>query len=108
MVIAGGMTLSEKTRAFFPDPLVGGPRKKIPTSGKPEIGAQFGLWIFSYAIFKTLPRVMLSQPTISRVLVRRREHDPVASSALRHARVHRQFANVARPSFDRVQVTKRL
>jgi hypothetical protein len=33
----------------------------LPTrrrSGKPEIGAHFRLWIFSYAVFGSPPRVM--------------------------------------------------
>jgi hypothetical protein len=37
---------------------VGSPdlRIKKPISGRPEIGAQFQLWIFSYHIFGVLPK----------------------------------------------------
>jgi hypothetical protein len=31
-------------------------RIKKPISGRPEIGAQFQLWIFSYHIFGVLPK----------------------------------------------------
>jgi hypothetical protein len=62
--------LREK-RLDLPTLAVGWLAQKNTDLGKPEIGAQFRLWIFSYAIFKILPRVMLSQPTISGVPVRR-------------------------------------
>jgi len=48
-------------------------RIKKPTSGKPEIGAQFGLCIFSYTAFRSLPR-LLFKPADD-FLTGRRLHD---------------------------------
>jgi len=41
-------------------------RIKKPISGRPEIGAQFQLWIFSYHIFRIPPSLMLSRLIFAR------------------------------------------
>ena len=53
----------KKTRRSFPATQVGLPdlRIKKPISGRPEIGAQFQLWIFSYTIFARLAKNELSR-----------------------------------------------
>jgi hypothetical protein len=48
-------------------------RIKNLTSGKPEIGAQFGLCIFSYTAFRSLPRIMFKPA--DDFLTARRLHD---------------------------------
>jgi len=47
----------------LPATQVGSPdlRIKKPISGKPEIGAQFLLWIFSYHVFGALAKKCLSR-----------------------------------------------
>ena len=55
-----------KTRRSFPDTQLGLPdlRIKKPISGRPEIGAQFQLWIFSYTI-----RPRSSKKSLSRLMI---------------------------------------
>jgi len=68
-------TCDEKARGF-PATQVGLPdlRIKKPISGRPEIGAQFRLWIFSYHIVAHSPKKCLSRVLLggSRRRVRRR------------------------------------
>jgi hypothetical protein len=40
-------------------------RIKKPISGRPEIGAQFQLWIFSYHIFAHSPKKSLSRLSLA-------------------------------------------
>jgi hypothetical protein len=65
---AAGQCLKQKTRRLFPATQVGLPdlRIKKPISGRPEIGAQFQLWIFSYHIFAHLPKESLSRVLLVR------------------------------------------
>jgi len=57
-----------KARRSLPATQVGLPdlRIKKPISGRPEIGAQFQLWIFSYHIFAHLPKESLSRVLLVR------------------------------------------
>src|ERR1700704_7092729 len=63
---AAGQGLKQKTRRLFPAAQVGLPdlRIKKPISGRPEIGAQFQLWIFSYTI-----RPRSSKKSLSRLMI---------------------------------------
>ena len=59
---------THKTRRPLPATQVGLPdlRIKKPISGKPEIGAQFRLWIFSYHVFGVPAKIRLSRINMSR------------------------------------------
>jgi hypothetical protein len=57
----------KKPDAFRPRRSVTDLGIKKPISGRPEIGAQFQLWIFSYHIFAHSPKKSVSRLLLARL-----------------------------------------